>query len=440
MKFNTFIIVALAALQVSAGEPLLNKTPVCSGNTCGGYIMTDEQLTQDLQLLEKLVNMPSETTDIAGVTAVVEVIRDEFLKLGFKTNLMQNPNLDATTQKPISADLLVAELKGKKDKFITFIVHADTVFKTTAEGKVPVPFKIVDSVQMPLQIGIPGKRIIGSGVGDNKGGVVLLLRTLKMILAKGTPDYSLRAIISTNEEVGSPGHKIAMANYGVDSVAVLGLEPSGMGNILNGRGGVHWYEVTVTGTEAHAGMAHEKGVNACLDLSIKIAKAAALTDYSKETTVNIGTITGGKRANVVCGEAKGIFDTRFPTLVADKNLEAKLNEIFTKPEVTSNDGTATKSQTTVKTTAFSGTFESPAVSAPYFQHVLMQIKNIDGYDAIAKYSRGGADISNVTSPNAIMIDGLGPAVDGSHTSFEYIVLETMRSRALVLADLISKIP
>lgn len=412
--------------------------PPCVGKTCGGFQMSDTQLGEDVQLLERFVTIPSETNDLAGVALARDFYGAELQKLGFKSILIPNPVVDPATQKPIAADLLVAELAGKRAKFITIVLHVDTVFKAV-NGKVPVPFQIVDSVPGPIQIEIPGKRILGSGVGDNKGGAVVALRALKMLLERGAPDYSLRVIVSTNEEVGSTGHQAAMAGYAADSVAVLGLEPSRHGHVLNGRGGLHWYEVTVTGVEGHAGIAHELGVNACLDLAIKATKISAFTDYPANTTVNLGTIVGGKRANIVCGSATAVVDTRFASAAADQALEAQLMPIFMKPEVASHADPSVQSSTTVKTVAHSPAFESNATSAPYFEQVLRQIKSLDGFTASARYSRGGADISFFKAPNAVLIDGLGPVTDGSHTTSEYIILDTLRTRALILADLMNSI-
>ncbi len=404
------------------------------------FKMSDADLSQDLALLEKIVNMPSETNDIGGVTAVAKVLADEFQKLGFQMNAFVNPNVDPMTKAPISADLIVGELKGTSSRFINIIVHADTVFKALADGTVPTPFKIVDSVQRDVQIAIAGKRILGSGVGDDKGGTIVALRGLKMYLAQGKPKYSLRVIISTNEESGSPGHQITMAKFSPDAVAVLGLEPSGGGHVLRGRGGVHWYEVKVTGVEAHARVWHERGVNACLDLSLKLAKASELTDYGRNLTVSVGTIAGGKRANIVCGEATAIVDTRFADPAMDQAIEANFQSIFMKPEVSSHDGAGRQSTTVMKTVAHMGAFIAPAASDALRQHVIDRIQQIDSFAASANYSRGGADISMFDTPNAVMIDGLGPVTDGSHTPDEYILLETMRSRALIFADLLENIP
>ena len=132
--------------------------------------------------------------------------------------------------------------------------------------------------------------------------------------------------------------------------------------MILGSGGVHWYEVKVTGVEAHAGVWHERGINACLDPSVKLLKASELTDYVRNLTVNVGTIAGGKRGNIVCGEATAIVDARFSDAVMDQWIESNFQTIFLKPEVTSNDGSGRQSSTVMKTLSHMGAFIAPAAS------------------------------------------------------------------------------
>lgn len=87
----------------------------------------------------------------------------------------------------------------------------------------------------------------------------------------------------------------------------------------------------------------------------------------------------------------------------------------------------------MKTLAHSTAFVAPLVSDSLRQRVIDRILQIDSFAASPNYSRGGADISFFNTPNAVMIDG-------SHTSDEYILLKTMRSRALILADLLANVP
>lgn len=375
----------------------------------------------DLKFLEEVTNISSETFDFAGVMQVQERFKKELEAMGFKTILVENPKIDPNTKKPISADMLVAEFPGKSPKFITLIGHADTVFKDLTK----------------YSVSSDGKKIMGSGVGDDKGGVIVAFRALKMLLATGKPKYSIRVVITGNEEVGSPGMGPYLKKMAEDSYAVLGVEPSSLGNILIGRKGVRWYQADVTGVEAHAGVAHEKGVNACLDLSLKLAKVSALTDYNTGVTVNVGTVSGGKRANIVCGTATAIVDTRFKTLAQDAQLQKKFSTIFNKPMVVAGDGSGATTQTKLNSDVTSiGPFDPSSLNAPFIELYRNLIKGLEGLVPELKISGGGADISHMTMPHLIMMDGLGPFTDGSHTVNEYILVESMKTRPIALVQLL----
>ncbi len=66
----------------------------------------------------------------------------------------------------------------------------------------------------------------------------------------------------------------------------------------------------VTGVAAHAGAAHDQGVNAIEELAHQILAIQALTDYAAGTTVNVGVLGGGTRSNVVPAQAWAEVDFR----------------------------------------------------------------------------------------------------------------------------------
>ena len=53
------------------------------------------------------------------------------------------------------------------------------------------------------------------------------------------------------------------------------------GNLVKARKGVGRYFITVEGKAAHAGMHHEKGINAIEDLASKVVQIQQMTDYSR---------------------------------------------------------------------------------------------------------------------------------------------------------------
>jgi glutamate carboxypeptidase len=61
--------------------------------------------------------------------------------------------------------------------------------------------------------------------------------------------------------------------------------------------------VTVNGRGAHAGAKHRHGANAIVQLTHTLQRIAAMTDYSRELTFNVGTVSGGTVLNRVPHEA-----------------------------------------------------------------------------------------------------------------------------------------
>lgn len=388
------------------------------------------EASADLRLLEDWVNQTSDSADIAGVTAVLDRISIAASGISPKIKTRRLPCTELTANgKPKFADSLVIEVPGTLPQYITMIGHADTVFPAVS-GNVATPFRYVDS----------GKKIVGSGVADAKGGIVIALRAIRLVLAQGTPKYSIRLIVAGNEEVGSIGHSNHYTDLSKDSVAIFGLEPSVHGHILHGRGGVHSYEVTVTGKEAHAGARPQEGVNACLDLAIKMIEFSEINDYSTNVRANVGVIQGGKKSNVVCGEATAKLDTRFPEPAEDLRIETRIKDIFLVPRVKSADGLGVETRTTIKTISVTPAF-APNFSAikPVIDSFLTKLEQLEGARYTSKYTGAGADISRMTGTTELMIDGLGVVGDKSHTAEEYVITSSVKTRAEALAFLLTEV-
>ena len=60
---------------------------------------------------------------------------------------------------------------------------------------------------------------------------------------------------------------------------------------------------SVAGRGAHAGGKHNHGANAIVQLGQTLQQASDLTDYQRDLTVNVGTISGGTVLNRVPHEA-----------------------------------------------------------------------------------------------------------------------------------------
>jgi glutamate carboxypeptidase len=375
----------------------------------------DPSVELNIERLKEIVAINSGSANIKGVNEVMGKIKPWFEELGFKVEFLKNPDGES-----VSAPMMVATYTGEKPEQISFIMHADTVFEPTS------PFQKME---------LKNEHILkGPGVIDDKGGIIVLLQSLKDYLAPlktagKKPKYTLMVEVTPNEEVGAIGWAKTFEDMSKKSWLALGLEPSfNMGGIVEGRKGNVWYEIRVKGKEAHAGVDHAKGINACDILADKITQIKKLTDYKKNITVNIGHIEGGQdKYNIVCGWAKANLDTRIPSPEARKSLNAKIESILKGAQIEFKivDETAPMS--------------TNSISKPLIKKYLDMIYKVEGKHYEAHVSGGVGDANHFARKGIAIIDGLGPIGSGMHTIDEEIDLRSIQPRAKVLTEFLKSL-
>lgn len=360
--------------------------------------------SREVDRLTEIVNMNSGTANIKGVTAIQNKVKPWFEAIGFKVTLVPNPDGEK-----VSAPMLVAEMVGEKTDTITFVMHADTVFEPSS------PFQ---------KLKITNEFIMnGPGTMDDKGGIVMVLKALEDYLSVvKKPKYSLRVLVSPNEEVGSIGWWDTFHQFSQSSWLVLGLEPGHDDyGIVQGRKGNIWYEINVKGKESHAGRDHAEGVNACQILAKKLEEIQKLTDYKKSITTSVGRMEGGQdKFNIVCGWAKAKIDIRVPDLASYLVITQKMQKILKDPRIT-----------------FSIIDETPAfnvnkISRPVIAKYLKAIEKIEGRKVLSHVSGGVGDVNHFSREGVIIMDGLGPVGGHAHTEQEFLDIRTIETRAKIL--------
>lgn len=385
-------------------------------------------------LLKTLVLIDSGTEQISQVNRVQQTLAAELKHLGFDVRSVSNPDLSQR-----SGDLLIGRRQGKRPssqaekskstgnlKTISFIVHADTVFEPTSGFS-------------GFEISADGKTARGPGVIDDKGGMVVALKGIEAFLkAYPQTQYSLQMISSPSEETGSKGFKDLFRELSKETQIALGFEP-GMddGSIISARKGVSWYELEVTGREAHAGRDHAHGINAALELSEKLVKISRLTDYKENITVSIGRIEGGQdKFNVVCGWARAKIDARLPDLKSQQRFDAQLKRLILKPYVRSPFDKK-GAHLELKQMGASTPFAPEKQSQAFLKEYLRIVKSVEGITIKAVKSGGSADINKMSREGIILIDGLGALGGHMHTQKEFIVLSSLTTRARALTQFLS---
>ena len=125
----------------------------------------DAEHGRHIALLERMVNQNSGTLNLPGVRIVGDMVRAELEPLGFTVRWVDM----AETGR---AGHLIATHEGP-GRNVLLIGHLDTVFEADN------PFQRFERT---------GMRATGPGVGDDKGGVVVIIAALRAMQAAGTLD------------------------------------------------------------------------------------------------------------------------------------------------------------------------------------------------------------------------------------------------------------
>lgn len=366
----------------------------------------------ELEQLKVFSEKDSTTLNKEGVQSLQDLVAADLEELGFQIEWLKGETR--------FADLLYATRPGRrKDRFITLITHTDTVLPITRGFH-------LDPVEGLAR---------GSGVIDNKGGVIVGLSALRRFL-KHQPqtEFSIRFVCSPNEELGSIGFIDFFRQLAKDTEVGFGLEPAlDNGSIIHARRGNRWYDIEVLGKEAHAGRSYGHHANAAHDLAKKIVELASLTNYRKHNAVNVGHIEAGRdKYNVICGFARAKLDVRFASFEAREGLHRKIEKILEPSLEMSVDGLF-KSTTSYKLVDDCPPFTLTRQSKRLARSYAALVSQIEGQKISSQPSGGAGDVNYLSTESNFILDGLGPVGGEMHTPAEFVRTATLKTRARALA-------
>jgi len=381
-------------------------------------LLTEEKF---LNALEHYCRIRSGTSNIYGVNEAQNYLIRFLEPLGFIPELITN--LDERN----SGELLVARrMIDAKLPTVLFISHADTLDGNELD-------------QNRYSLLLTDKKIVGQGVLDDKASQFVALRGLAHFLSEANTHINLIFVSSPNEELGSYGFQEVFNQLSLEADIVLGFEPALEGkDLVVARRGNRWYDLEVTGREAHAGRGHKTGVNAAHELSILISKLHKLTNYNKDITVNIGEIkTSSQTYNVVCGRAFAKVDTRFSTLKDREELHKKILKVFSRPHLRAfSDKQPCEVQWKIVDDC--PPLHSDKPSRKWAELYANTVGEIESRKIELRTSGGGADVCYFNRKGLIVIDGLGACGEAMHRSDEYVQIESLWSRSLALKEFLLK--
>ena len=364
--------------------------------------------------LERLVNLDCGSYTKDGVDEVGRWVRARLESLGASVTVHQN-ELGL-------GDTVIGELAGSDPTGPTLLAigHMDTVFDPgTAADR---PFAVDDN-------GIA----TGPGVTDMKSGLLAGLYALAALRETvGLPLARVVFVANPDEEIGSPVSTPHIERVAAGADACLVLECARMnGDIVSSRKGNASIRITVHGRASHAGIEPEKGRNAILEAARMVTALQALNGTWPGVTVNVGTIEGGTRPNVVPAECSLEIDLRSTNREALETAEAAVREIA-RPAIY-DDIT-----TDVELTGRHWPMEKLERSGRLVGHAVA-LAGALGFE-LNDASTGGASDANTTAGMGVpTIDGLGPIGGYDHSPDEYLETASIVPRTALLAALIAAI-
>ena len=368
--------------------------------------------TEQLQLLEQLVNIDSGTGDAAGGNHVLEILIPRLRALGMSIESVpaEESGLPPNT---------VATLTGKGKGRILMIGHIDTVFEPgTARQR---PYHADE------------KRAYGPGVTDEKGGVVEGVYALQILHKLGFKDFKkIVFLIETSEERGSTGSRGIINKLLTDADVELNLEPGDQPDqITVWRKGSANFEISVKGRAAHAGIAPQEGRNAALELIHQIRGIDAFPHSGSDLTVNLTVMHAGTRPNIIPENATAQVNVRVRNLAQFDQVEEVLRKNAQNTVIPDTKLTVTR-----------GPVYPPFPENAATNALATQAQRI--YAAIDRKLEtgwnGGASESGLASAAGVpALDGLGPAGGGYHSDQEYASLDTVTPRLYLLSELLMEL-
>ena len=373
---------------------------------------------EQINFLEKSVNINSGTLNPEGVREVGMLYKKELDALGFETRWISMP--DSLNR----AGHLFAELKGGSGKTLLLIGHLDTVFEDDHEFQ---------------SFTRNGNTASGPGANDMKGGNTMIIYALKALHAAGQLEDKNIIVAFTGDEE-TPGDPLSLSRHdlveaGKKADIALGFETaSGMDYATVARRGSSGWFLKVNGKQSHSSGIFSDNVGAGAIFEAARILNAFYTEVKGEELLsfNPGLILGGTqveydpatakgtafgKTNVVAGELVVHGGLRFGSEEQKERTREKMRAIVannlpqTSAEISFTDSYPAMQQTP-------GNMNLLAT--------LDQLSRDLGYGEVKAYNpgkRGAADISFIAQ-YVDGLDGLGAMGGGAHSPNETINLET----------------
>ncbi len=366
-----------------------------------------------LATVEQLVNVDTGTGQEPGLKTVSALLVERLEALGAEVK--------TSPASPSAGDNIVGTFKGTGSKSFLLMVHYDTVFLPGTAAK--RPFKV------------EGERAYGPGVADAKGGVAMILHSLKLLQDDKFDGFgTLTVLFNPDEENGSAGSKTIIGELARQHDYVFSYEPPDKDAVTVATNGINGVMLEVKGKSSHAGSAPEAGRNAAMELAHQMLQLKDLGDPAKGTTVNWTMVKAGDKRNIIPASASAEADMRYSDLSESDRVLADAQRLVQKKLI---DGT----EVTVRLEKGRPPLAKNAASERLAKDAQALYAKIDRtIEPIAM--RFGTDAGYAYVPGSdkpAVLETMGVVGAGLHADDEYIELSSIAPRLYLTVALIRQL-
>lgn len=380
---------------------------------------------REKEIIDRIVqwsNVNSGSDNAAGVTSMAALLYSEFGKIAPTVSLFSLPDAEelrddgSRVQRPLGSGVR-AVCRPEAPVRILLNGHLDTVFGPEH------PFQRARR---------EGARLVGPGVTDMKGGLAVMLESLRILEEAPFRDrLGWEVILTPDEEMGSPSSAEMLVAAAPRHQVGLIFEPAlPDGSLVSGRLGSGNFLVRVEGRAAHAGRDFESGRSAVVALAELVL---ALHELNNESGIisNVGRITGGGPLNIVPAFASCRLNLRVAS--REKAIQAKDRIEGLAAEMNRREGFRVE---------VAGDFgRPPKPVTPALETLLAEFRTCArevGFELAWRETGGGSDGNNLSAAGLPTVDSLGVRGEGIHTEAEFLEIESVVERISLCARFLLK--
>ena len=366
-----------------------------------------------LATVEQLVNVDTGTGQEPGLKTVSALLVERLKALGAE--------VETSPASPSAGDNIVGTFKGTGSKSFLLMVHYDTVFLPGTAAK--RPFKV------------EGERAYGPGVADAKGGVAMILHSLKLLQDDKFDGFgTLTVLFNPDEETGSAGSKKIIAELARQHDYVFSYEPPDKDAVTVATNGINGLMLEVKGKSSHAGSAPEAGRNAAMELAHQMLQLKDLGDPAKGTTVNWTMVKAGDKRNIIPSSASAEADMRYSDLSESDRVLADAQRLVQKKLIDDTEVTVRLEKGRPPLARNAGSEQLAKQAQALYAKIDRSIEPIAmrfGTDAGYAYVPG--------SDKPAVLETMGVVGAGLHADDEYIELSSIAPRLYLTVALIRQL-